>query len=103
MRLEIYENEDREWTNSKGYLHRENGPAFEENNGDKLWYVNGKAHRSDGPAIEYINGYKAWWVNGKRHRLDGPAVERRNGNKEWWIEGIQYTEIEYKKEVLKWD
>ena len=65
-------------------LHREDGPALEYANGDKVWYQNGQRHRLDGPAVERVNAYKSWWQNGKRHRLDGPAIERTNGHKEWW-------------------
>ena len=43
-------------------------------------------HREDGPAIEYPNGEKIWWNNGKLHRIDGPAIDD-NGYKEWWING----------------
>jgi hypothetical protein len=52
-------------------------------------------HREDGPAIEYINGDKVWYLNGKRHRMDGPAIEYISGAKEyisgvksWWINGV---------------
>ena len=35
-----------------GKLHREDGPAIEDSDGDKYWYLNDKLHREDGPAIE---------------------------------------------------
>jgi hypothetical protein len=76
------------WYNSKGQLHREDGPAAEGINGSRLWYINGYAHREDGPAIEWNGGGKRWYINGKLHRLDGPAVISY-GLKEWWIDGIQ--------------
>ena len=47
------------WYNEKGKLHREDGPAIEWADGDKIWYLNDKRHREDGPAIEWANGYKA--------------------------------------------
>ena len=47
--------------------------------GNKYWYFNGQLHRVDGPAIENSNGYKEWWLNG--HRIDGPAIEYSNGDK----------------------
>jgi hypothetical protein len=75
------------WRNSRGKLHRTDGPAVEWLNGDKEWWVEGKRHRADGPAVECLDGYKAWWVRGKRHRTDGPAVEQVDGHKEWWVEG----------------
>ena len=74
--------------NEAGQFHREDGPAFEYDNGDKEWYLNGQQHREDGPAVEYGNGYKEWWLNGKLHRVDGPAVEHNNGYKAWYLNGI---------------
>ena len=54
-------------------------------------------HRIDGPAFENINGYKTWWMDGKRHRTDGPARMWKNGDKEWFISGIRVYEEEYNK------
>ena len=50
-------------------------------NGDKLWYLNGKLHREDGPAIEHVDGRKSWYLN-----------------------GVQYTEKEFnaKMNPVKW-
>jgi hypothetical protein len=80
------------WYNSKGQLHRENGPAVEHADGYKEWWLNGQRHRENGPAIEYTNGYKEWWLNDKRHRKDGPAVERADGSKSWYINGQRHRE-----------
>jgi len=44
-------------------------------------------HREDGPAIEYANGDKIWCLNSKCHRIDGPTIERANGDKEWYYQG----------------
>ena len=55
------------WRLPNGKLYRIGGPAVENANGDKLWYVNDKLHREDGPAVEYANGDKEWYVNGKRY------------------------------------
>lgn len=52
------------WCNSKGELHRLDGPAIEFTNGQKQWCQNGQLHRTDGPAIEYSNGRKSWYLNG---------------------------------------
>lgn len=60
----INKNLDRFFYNKKFQLHRDNGPAIEYSNGDRVWYQNDKRHRIDGPAVEYENGYKSWWVNG---------------------------------------
>jgi len=60
------------WKNEKGEVHRLNGPAIEDANGNKYWYLNDQLHRVDGPAIEHSNGYKEWYLNGKYQREDGP-------------------------------
>ena len=85
---------------SKGrdYLHRLDGPAVEDVDGIKEWWVDGKFHRLDGPAIEWENGTKQWWVDDKLYRLGGPAVEYASGTKEWWIDGRQMPT----KEVETW-
>ena len=70
-----------------GQLHREDGPAEEDNHGSKKWYWEGKLHREDGPAVEYSSGRKEWWINGKQHRIDGPAVEYPGVLNEWWTNG----------------
>jgi hypothetical protein len=67
--------------------HREDGPAIEDADGYKAWFINGKRHREDGPAIEYIDGSKSWYINGKLHREDGPAVEYADAHKAWYING----------------
>ena len=90
----------REYKNDKGQYHRTDGPAVEDNCGDKYWFINGKRHREDGPAIEYSD-YKEWWINGRKHREDGPAIEYRDGNKSWYLNGIKYSEEEYNQELIK--
>ena len=32
--------------------------------GSKFWYLNDEYHREDGPAIEDSDGSKEWWLNG---------------------------------------
>lgn len=86
-------------------LHREEGPAAEWTNGDKMWFQNGQYHRLDGPAAEYVNDDKHWYQNGKRHRLDGPAVEYANGNKQYYYQDKYFPDIktnEQWKRHLKW-
>ncbi len=56
----------REYRDSKGRLHRDDGPAFEVtfigmNFGEERWYRKGKMHREDGPAI--ILRYKSGEVS----------------------------------------
>jgi hypothetical protein len=74
---------------SRNELHREDGPAIENDNGDKWYYINGKRHRKDGAAVELSNGDKYWYIKGMLHRLDGPAIEYGNGIKYWFIDGEQ--------------
>jgi len=70
-------------------------------NGDRIWYLNGKIHREDGPAVEQSNGTLKWFLNGKRHREDGPAVEHTNGTRWWFLNGEEYTEEEFLKKTAK--
>ena len=53
------------WRNQSNQYHREDGPAYENSNGNKEWYLNGKRHRLDGPALEYSCGEKYWFINDK--------------------------------------
>lgn len=87
------------WVNGK--LHREDGLAVEYEHGRKDWYLNGKLHREDGPAIEFANGTKYWFLHGERHRVDGPACEYVNGNKFWYIDGKHLTEEEFNLRTRK--
>jgi len=70
--------------------HCEYGPAIEDANGTKWWYLNGQLHREDGPAVEYADGSKEWYLNGQLHREDGPAVEYPDDSREWHLNGICY-------------
>ena len=85
------------WHNEDGQLHREDGPAVEQANGTKRWWLNGKLHREDGPAIEYASGSKLWYHNGQLHREDGPAIECANGIKAWSLNGEELTEEEFNR------
>jgi len=75
------------WKNKNGQYHRTDGPAIEDANGSKSWFMNGELHRTDGPAIEFAAGRKEWYLNGKIHRVDGPAIEDANGSKSWYLNG----------------
>lgn len=52
-------------------------------------FKNGLWHRADAPAYEDNDGNKEWYLNDKRHRAVGPAVELSNGTEEYWIHGKQ--------------
>ena len=77
-KVEVDDSNTISWYNSKGQLHRENGPA-----------------------VEFSNGSKEWFHNGKLHREDGPAVEYTNGNKYWYLNNVQYTESEFNAKMKK--
>jgi len=56
-------------------------------------------HRVDGPAIEETNGSKHWFLNGKRHRVDGSAIEWHDGTKEWYLNGKYLTEEDFNNTI----
>jgi len=68
------------YRNSKGEIHKLDGPAIEWKNGDKYWYKEGKMHRLDGPAREYANGSKYWYI------LDSDLEEKEFNS---WMNRIQ--------------
>jgi hypothetical protein len=85
------------WKNEKGKLHREDGPAWEWENGDKEWYKEGGLHREDGPAIERADGYKEYWINNKKVEEKDLPINQwpkctidKNGVKEWKNEVGEY-------------
>ena len=98
-RIEVDMCGTRRYYNSAGQLHRENGPAVEWTDGDKLWYQNGQLHRTDGPAVENADGTKAWHQYGRPHRTDGAAIERADGSKYWYINDVCLSEDEYDQAV----
>jgi hypothetical protein len=61
----------------------------------------GQLHRLDGPAREYNSGSKEWLINGKLHREDGPAIEYSHGGKSWYLNDINYSEEQYRHELVK--
>jgi hypothetical protein len=82
-----------------GKIHREDGPALEYPlDGRKEWYSHGLLHREDGPAITCAYGYNVWYLNGKRHREDGPALEYQ-GAKVWYLNGNKITEEEHSSQT----
>jgi len=81
----------KEYRNELGHPHRRDGPALEDDAGNKEWYQNGQLHRVDGPAIDSKNRYRAWFQNGQLHREDGPAIEHVDGIREWFLYGRDIT------------
>ena len=90
--LNILQDGTKIWKNLNGVPHREDGPAYEDSDGTKEWYINGQLHRVDGPAIEYPNGDKSWFQYGERHREDGPAIQWADGHNEYWLNGKKVSE-----------
>ncbi len=43
--------------------------------GSKEWWLDGKLHRLDGPAVENPNGNNEWYVNGCDITVEERAVE----------------------------
>jgi len=70
-------------------------------NGDKVWYLNGKRHREDGPAFEGAGGTAYWFLNGILHREGGPAIEGGSGGKAWYLNGVHLTEAEFNQRMNK--
>jgi len=89
------------YRNSKGALHRLDGPAIERSNGTKFWYKEDLRHRIDGPAVEYSNGDKYWYKEGKEHRVDGPSCEYINGDKHWFILDKDLKEKEFNSWIFR--
>lgn len=44
-------------------VHNEGEPAMEYSNRNKSWYQHDKYHRLDGPAYEEANSYKRYYIN----------------------------------------
>lgn len=82
----------REWRNTAGALHRDDGPAIEYWNGDREWWRDGQVHRDDGPAVEFADGSRTWYQEDELHRVDGPAVENVDGMRAWLLHGQLHRE-----------
>lgn len=83
------------YLDAQGLLHREDGPAMEqESHGVRTqgWYWNGRLHRQDGPALRAVDAEgvvlrEQWWLDGVAHREDGPAVVSADGSRSWFFQG----------------
>jgi len=68
----------------------------------KYYNEEGQLHRVGGPAYEEADGDKQWWLDGELHRADGPAREWADGTKEWWLDGQDYNnEVDWKQAKQK--
>jgi hypothetical protein len=79
-------------------------PTMTDNNGHKVWRLNGQIHRQDGPAIEHAHRRRdvacnEWYLHGERHREDGPAIERSDGTKMWYLNGNKITHEEHSSQM----
>ena len=54
---------------------------------NKRWFLNNQYHRENGPAVEYANGDRLWCFYDYLHRIDGPAIEYIDGSKYWYYHG----------------
>ncbi len=72
--------------------HREDGPAIEWVDGEKMWFKNNRLHREDGPAIEDADGNMEWLIEGQYHRTDGPAYVQANGYTMYFVDGVTHRE-----------
>jgi hypothetical protein len=79
----------REYRDSAGRLHREDGPALIHANGSVKWYRHGKRHRLGAPACVYVNGTRKWYRDGLRHRDGGPASTYPDGRRIWFENGVK--------------
>ena len=53
------------WRDFDGQYHRDNDlPAMIYKNGNKYWFKHGKLHNLNGPATEEIDGEKEYWIEG---------------------------------------
>lgn len=64
-------------------LHREDGPAWIEDDGTETWFFNGRPHRDDGPAVQWPCGRKEWWQHAELKREGGLPVIDDPDNGQW--------------------
>ena len=67
--------------------------------GTRYYNTRGQLHRDEGPAIEWIDGGKEWYQNGQTHRIGGPAIEWSDSTASWCLFGKEYTESEYHNQL----
>jgi hypothetical protein len=60
----------------------------------------GNLHREDGPAVEYTNGEVMYFIHGKLHREDGPAYASADGDELMYcLDGKAYDEVSFQRIV----
>lgn len=75
--------------------------CYKDSFGTKKWFNSkGQLHRVDGPAVEYIDGYKVWFRKDRVHRLKGPAIEYHDGTRAWYYYG-KFIECNSQEDFIK--
>jgi len=97
-KIKVDEYGNKRYFNDKGNHHRLDGPAIEDLNGIKFWYINENCHRNIDPSDEYSDGTKQWFFKGQSHRIGGSFSSTQ---KYWYIHGKEYTKEKYFNKV--WD
>ncbi|MBI1216132.1 MAG: hypothetical protein GC185_09980 [Alphaproteobacteria bacterium] len=68
-----------EYIDDDEQLHREDGPAYIDAEGNSMWYDHGKPHRAGGlPAAEYKDGRVEYWENGVQLTPEQAQAIREN-------------------------
>ena len=80
------------YLDTKGRLHRDDGPAIVWSSGTKQWYQHGERHRDEGPAVIWASGTKVWYQHDRIHRDDGPAMINKEGMKHWYQHGKRHRD-----------
>jgi hypothetical protein len=52
-----------------------------------MWYINNNPHREDGPAFEDADGLKSWWIKGVR--LTEEEFIKKIKNKKFTVSEIE--------------
>lgn len=83
--------------------------AYELDNGDLFFFMNGVLHREDGPAVIRVSGTQEWYQEGVLHRdNDLPALIHWTGRQEWYHKGLLHRDndlpayISATGKLLKW-
>ena len=58
------------WLTDDMIIHREDGPAYINSMGSKMWVWHGDLHREDGPASIYPDGSVSYWYKGNCYPFD---------------------------------
>jgi len=88
----IIDADGNEYWYKHGKLHRDGDkPAYIDRGGNEYWYQNNKLHREgDKPAVIRAGGKQEWYLNGKLHRIDGPAIIYTDGTQHWYLNGKKH-------------